>query len=185
MWQTPGLLALRSWNKCWSWVSPPPRVPHDAGLVGRTEKPCGLEVRKIKERLAFHLREALRRWHSSHPLFAETKRRGYQCGGNDFFWNPSLTELTERSFFDERRVKNASHRVTMPESVIDYPWQRLPSWCCETVAFPLLIQKIKPDNSGDLFTLLGFVLEVGGFPVCTLCHSVVSLSLFLSYFLSQ
>lgn len=87
----------------------------------------------------------------------------YQCGGNGFFWNPSLTELTERSFSDERRVKNASHRAAMPEPLIDNPWRRLPRRRWETVAFPLLIQKIRPDNFGDLFTLLGCLLEVGCF----------------------
>lgn len=109
--------------------------------------------KKIKERLTFHRTETLfskNDIHHTHCLPRRSKG-GYQCGGNDFFWNPSLTELTERSFFDEQRVKNASHRVSMPESVIDNPWQRLPSWCCETGAFPLLIQKIKPDNFGDLF----------------------------------
>lgn len=87
----------------------------------------------------------------------------YQCGGNGFFWNPSLTELTERSFSDERRVKNASHRAATPEPLIDNPWQRLLWRRWETVAFPLLIQKIRPDNFGDLFTLLGCLLEVGCF----------------------
>lgn len=85
----------------------------------------------------------------------------YQCGGNGFFWNPSLTELTERSSSDERRVKNASHRAATPEPLIDNPWRRLPWRRWETVAFPLLIQKIRPDNFGDLFTLLGCLLEVG------------------------
>lgn len=132
------------------------------------EQPCFLHktnVWTITESLTFHLHEASRRQHLSHPLFAATTHRGYQCGGNDFFWNPSLTELTERSYSDERRVKNASHRVTTPESVIDNPWQRLPSWCSEMVAFPLLIQKIKPDNFGDLFTSLGCCWRLG-----TACH---------------
>lgn len=54
-------------------------------------------------------------------LFAETSAGVYQCGGNGFFRNPSLTELTERSFSDERRVKNASHRAATPEPLIDNP----------------------------------------------------------------
>lgn len=33
----------------------------------------------------FYLKGALRKWHSSHPLFAATKHGGYQCGRNDFF----------------------------------------------------------------------------------------------------
>lgn len=141
-------------------------VPRDTGLLEYTEEPCRLNVGKIKESLTFHLTESLRKWHSSHPLFAETKLGGYQCGGNDFFWNPSLTGLTERSYFDEQRVKNASQRVTMTESVIDNPWQLLPSWCCETESFPLLIQKIRPDNFGDLFTLLGCFLFICHFFLC-------------------
>ncbi len=56
-----------------------------AGLVGCMKEPCGLNVGKIKESLTFHLTEALRNRHLSHPLFAEMKRGGYQCGGNDFF----------------------------------------------------------------------------------------------------
>lgn len=41
-----------------------------------------------------------------------------------FFWNPSLTELTERSSSDERRVKNASRRAAEAQPVIDNPWRR-------------------------------------------------------------
>lgn len=61
-------------------------LPHDAELVGCMKEPCGFNMGKINERLTFFYRtETLRKRHSSHPLFAETKHGGYQCGGNDFF----------------------------------------------------------------------------------------------------
>lgn len=76
-----------------------------------------------------------------------------RMGGNGFLWNPSLTELTERSSSDERRVKNASRRVPLPGPVLDNPWREpLP---CEEEAFSSPIQKIKPDNFGDILTQRG------------------------------
>lgn len=104
-------------------------VSYDTWLAACNNEPYGIKVGKIKDSRTY--KRGTRKAHSSHPLFAETKHGGYQCGGNDFFWNPSLTELTERSFSDEHRVKNASHRASVPESVIDNPWQVLPYWCHE------------------------------------------------------
>lgn len=61
-------------------------LPHEAELVGCMKEPCGFNMGKINERLAFFIvqKPSENGIHHTHCL-PETKHGGYQCGGNDFF----------------------------------------------------------------------------------------------------